>query len=74
MRAGTVVDRRLALTILVTNGSDYPWQGTVDVTLNNTTIPVSIGRIEPGETGADSIPVRLEEGANELDGSLLVGP
>jgi hypothetical protein len=74
MRAGTVVDGRLALTILVTNDSPYPWQGTVDVSLNNSTIPVSIGRIEPGGKAADAIPVRLDEGANELDGSLLVGP
>jgi hypothetical protein len=74
MRAGTVVAGRLALTILVANDSSYPWRGTVDVSLNNSTIPVAIGRIEPGETGADSIPVRLDEGTNELDGSLLVGP
>lgn len=74
MRAGTVADSRLELTILVTNDSAYPWQGTVDVSLNTTRIPVSIGRIEPGETGSDSIPVRVAEGVNELDGSLLVGP
>ncbi|MFZ0492043.1 MAG: hypothetical protein WAM81_02465 [Acidimicrobiia bacterium] len=74
MRVGTVVDERLALTILVTNNSPYPWRGTVDVSLNKSTIPVSIGRIEPGETGTDSVPVRLDEGVNEMDGSLLVGP
>jgi hypothetical protein len=74
MRAGTVVDNRLELTILVANSSSYPWQCTVDVSLNRTKIPVSIGRIGPGETGSDSIPIRLDEGTNELDGALLVGP
>jgi hypothetical protein len=74
MRTGAVVDDRLALTILVTNDSPYPWQGTVDVSLNNSTIPISIGRIDPGETGTDSVPIRLDQGVNELDGSLLVGP
>jgi hypothetical protein len=74
MRAGRVVDNRFELAIAVTNGSAYPWQGTVDISLNHTQIPVSIGGIEPGATATDTIPIRLDQGLNELDGSLLVGP
>jgi hypothetical protein len=74
MKAGKVVNRRLELTVSVTNGSSYPWQGTVDLSLNSTQIPISIGSIEPGATDTDTVPIRLDEGVNELGGSLLVGP
>jgi hypothetical protein len=74
IRAGAVTRGRLELTVSVQNGSEYPWQGTVDLSLNRTVIPVAIGRIGPGETATDTIPFNLAAGTHELSGSLLVGP
>lgn len=74
LRARAKPDGRLDLTVLVTNNSTYPWQGTVDLALNRTVIPVSIGRIDPAETGEDTVAFHLDPGAHDLTGSLLVGP
>ncbi|GBD83960.1 hypothetical protein BMS3Abin02_00344 [bacterium BMS3Abin02] len=74
LRARAKPDGRLDLTVLVTNNSAYPWQGTVDLSLNRTVIPVAIGRIDPAETGTDTVAFRLDPGTHELTGSLLVGP
>lgn len=70
------VDRsgRVAMTIPITNKSSSPWQGTVQLHLADTSIPVSIGRIEPGETGSDTVTFELDPGTHELSGSLLIGP
>ncbi len=74
MKAGRVANDRMNVTISVTNNSEYPWQGTVDLSLNGSMFPIAIGRIDPGVTESDSVPLRLGEGTTELDGTLLVGP
>lgn len=74
LRARAKPEGRLDLTVLVTNDSSYPWQGTVDLSLNRTVIPVAIGRIDPTETGEDTVAFHLDPGTHELSGSLLVGP
>ena len=74
MRAGAKPGGRLDLTVMVTNNSAYPWQGTVDLSLNRTVIPVAIGRIDPAETDSDTVAFNLDAGAHQLTGSLLVGP
>ncbi len=74
MKAGTVHDGRLDFEVLVGNESDFPWQGTIDLSLDETGIPVSVGRVEPGEVATETVSIRLRPGTYELDGTLLVGP
>jgi len=74
LKARAESDGRLNLTVRVTNNSAYPWQGTVDLSLNRMVIPVAIGRIDPAETGTDTVVFHLDPGAHLLTGSLLVGP
>jgi hypothetical protein len=66
--------KELAMVIPITNTSQYVWRGTVKLVLDDTSIPVDIGKIEAGESATDTISFELEEGAHELGGSLLIGP
>lgn len=74
MRAGSTPDDRVEMTVLVSNQTEHPWHGTVQLRLDRLTIPIEIRRIEPGATERDSVSVRLREGAHEIEGYLLVGP
>jgi hypothetical protein len=65
---------RVQLRLPITNNTEFDWQGTVSLRLGNTVIPVDIGEIKAHRTGEDSVRVRLDPGAHELDGSLLIGP
>jgi hypothetical protein len=64
----------LAMVIPITNESEYLWQGTVQLDLDGTAIPVRIGRIPSGATGSDTVSFDLERGSHEVSGSLLIGP
>jgi hypothetical protein len=65
---------KVTMILPITNHSKYLWQGTVTLKLGNTTVPADIGEIGPGETQQDEIPIELEPGALEVNGSLLIGP
>jgi hypothetical protein len=65
---------RLAMVIPITNESEHLWQGTVQLELDGTAIPVRIGRIEAHDTESDSVTFDLERGSHEVTGSLLIGP
>ncbi len=65
---------RLVMTVDIFNRTDHPWQGTVNLTLNGTSIPVSIGRVAAGANEEDRLVFRLRPGSHELEGSLLIGP
>ncbi len=58
----------------ITNTTDDTWRGTVGLDIGDTSLPVSIGEIGPGETREDRIRVRFDEGTHELQGSVLIGP
>lgn len=65
---------RVVLRLPITNKTEFDWQGTVRLQLGDTAIPVEIGEIKAGETGEDTVEVRVDPGEIEVDGSLLIGP
>ena len=65
---------RVAITVPISNTTTYGWQGSVRLSLGNTTVPVEIGEIPPKQTREDTIVFDLPRGLHELDGSLLLGP
>ena len=58
----------------ITNTSRYLWRGTVELHIDNTSIPVDIGEIPSGRTATDTVDFKLDPGSHELEGSLLIGP
>jgi hypothetical protein len=66
--------RELEMVIPITNESPYLWRGTVKLELDDLSIPVGVGAVSAGETETDTVTLRLDEGAHELSGSLLIGP
>lgn len=73
-RVGIVSPGRIRITFPITNGTAFPWEGSMSLKFKGTTIPVSIGRVDPGETRAESVTVKIEPGTTEIGGSLLIGP
>ena len=72
---GTRMDNRADVALAITNNSSYGWRGTVELQLGDLSIPVDIGKIEPGRTATDQVVFRLESGRRyEVAGSLLIGP
>lgn len=71
---------RVLLQVSVTNGSELPWRGTLDLTAAGDSVQVDsgltapIGRVEPGATERASLSLRVPAGQTELSGTLLLGP
>ena len=65
---------RVVLRLPITNNTDFDWQGSVSLKLGGTVVPVDIGEIKAGQTGEDTITVRVDPGELEVNGSLLIGP
>jgi hypothetical protein len=65
---------RVLLRLPITNRTDFDWQGTVSLKLDDTVIPVEIGEIKAGQTGEDTVKVKVKPGELEVHGSLLIGP
>lgn len=74
MAVGPSTQGQVLLRLPITNRTDFDWHGTVRVQLGNTVIPVDIGEIKAGETGADEVEVKVSPGELEVEGSLLIGP
>jgi hypothetical protein len=71
---GTDRPGRVRVTMPITNHTEHTWRGSVKLVVGGVTLPVGIGEIEPGETEADSISVKVDPGLHEITGSLLIGP
>lgn len=71
-RLGDVGEVAMQLTVI--NRSPYTWRGTIELAIGDTTVPVDIGEIPAGGSGADTVPLSLDPGVHELTGSLLIGP
>ena len=66
---------RADVLVAITNTTEHRWQGTVELDFDGAPVPVSIGRIDEGETATDTVEVRVPEGRTyEITGELLVGP
>lgn len=73
-QARTSGTNEVTLILPITNGTEFPWRGTVTLVIGDTSIPVDIGEIPPGETRTDEVDLDLEPGTLEVNGSLLIGP
>jgi hypothetical protein len=67
-------DGRVAMVLPISNDSDFHWHGTVELVVEDVSVPVGIGEVSAGETETDVITLRLEPGTHEVRGSLLIGP
>ena len=65
---------RIDVTLPITNESPFTWQGSVELRLGRTQVPVDIGEIASGATEEDTVTVRVDPGVHEVNGSLLIGP
>jgi hypothetical protein len=74
MRVGQEGPRKVKIILPITNNTDHEWQGSVKLNLGGTTVPVRIGSIPAGQTNEDTIHFNVDEGTNEINGSLLIGP
>jgi hypothetical protein len=72
--ARLVSRRKLAMVVPIRNNSPYVWRGTVELELDDISIPVAIGAVSAGDTETDTVTFTLDRGAHELSGSLLIGP
>ena len=71
---------RVLLRVAVTNDSQLPWRGTLDLTADGEQVQVDsglsapLGRVEPGATEEATLVLRVPPGQTELAGTLLLGP
>ncbi len=76
LRAGASGAETIRMVVEIQNDTNLLWQGTVQLALQNqSTIPVSIGRIPAKESRSDQVEFSLRRGTTqEIQGSLLIGP
>jgi len=74
MRVGQETPRKVKIILPITNNTTHDWQGSVKLDLGGTAVPVRIGSIPEGKTKQDTIHFNVDEGTNEINGSLLIGP
>jgi len=80
IQASTTDAEEAELTLVISNATEFPWRGTVNMELGDqgvmgtTLIPVNIGRVEVEATATELLLVRLGAGAHEFNGRLLIGP
>lgn len=65
---------KLAVRLSLTNQTAHPWQGTVNLKLGGTSLPVDIGEVAAGETETDEVSLKVGPGSHQLASSLLIGP
>ena len=66
---------RFPVTLTITNNSAYGWRGSVQMQLDNTDIPITIGRIDAGGVAKNTFELRVDPDRRyDLKGSLLIGP
>lgn len=77
LRARGSAPGTIEMTITLINETEFEWQGSADLVIEGrrrATFPISIGRVESGASGTDTVELSLDEGTHELGGSLLIGP
>ncbi len=68
-------NRRANVLVRVTNDTEYDWQGSIELQLEGTSIPVAIGRIDAGSSADDTVQLRVHSGRSyDISGTLLIGP
>ena len=62
------------LLLVVANRSDVDWRGTIQLAIDDTQIPLSVGRIAAGSTVDEATWIRRQDDQVAIDGQLLIGP
>jgi|GEM_PF-984689 len=71
---------RVLLEVAVSNDSDLPWRGTLDLAAQGDSVRIDsgltarIGEVAPGETARTTLSLRVPPGQTDLSGTLLLGP
>jgi len=72
---GSQTEDRADVVVAITNSSDFGWRGSVQISLDETAIPIDIGEIGAGDTVSDQFELRLDAGRTyAVEGTLLIGP
>jgi hypothetical protein len=58
----------------ISNQTRYQWRGSVKLVVGHTSIPVAIGTVGAGMHREGHVDLRVDPGAHEIAGSLLIGP
>ncbi len=75
LQLSSATAQRADVEVQVTNGTETDWQGSMELRLASTVIPVSIGRIDAGATESDTVSLTVDAGRSyEITGTLLIGP
>lgn len=75
IRIGSQTAQRANVTLSITNNSEYGWRGSVQLRLDDTSIPIDIGKIDAGDAATDEFELRLQSGETyAVEGKLLIGP
>jgi hypothetical protein len=62
------------MAVAITNASDRPWRGTVQIVLGTRPIPLEVGRIDAGESVVRTVWASASGDRLDVDGTLLIGP
>lgn len=61
--------------VVVTNAGEHSWQGSLDMRIAGTQVPIRVGRVSAGTTESDTVRIDIDEGRSyEITGTLLIGP
>ncbi len=75
MELASSTTERADVLVSVRNDTTVDWRGSIELRLDGTPIPISIGRITAGETETDTIELRVRPGRTyDIEGTLLIGP
>lgn len=75
LQLASTTDDEARVSVTIANRSDRTWDGSVDLRLGDTAVPVRIGRVAPGETAVDTIALSIDPDRDyEITGTLLLGP
>lgn len=63
------------LKITITNNSEFDWQGSMKVELDDVSFPIPVGDVASGRSETETVELNLDDGRSyAISGTLLVGP
>lgn len=75
LRLASTDDDRAEVTVTISNRSERTWDGSLQLRLGDTPLPVQIGRVGSGATAVDTVALSIDPDRDyEITGALLVGP
>lgn len=69
------IDGSTDLVISIENDSEFDWQGSVQVDLDDVSFPIALGKISTGHSETETVGLNLAKGRSyQMSGNLLIGP